>query len=180
MPWLGSITLPEDEVRWAAQLKMLASVAVCEVEQPLSVFRCCSRALRTPAGIRQLTCIQLQREQAGGCSSGCVRALQLPWEHWEILHRDKYLVIWGLDGRMAVPATQCPRPLNGYRRRVIIERGRCFLINYVNSAAAQPSCIFSNIISFVAQLLSVLRATADLKKLQFYSVVASHLEQTTL
>lgn len=125
-----------------------------------------SGALLSPrVEIRQLTCIQLQREQAGGCSPGCVRALQLPWEHCEILHRDKYLVIWGLDGEMAVPATQCPRPLNCYRRRVIIERGRCFLINYVNPAAAQPSCIFSNIIPFVAQLLSVLWATANLKKL---------------
>lgn len=130
---------------------------------------CCPGALRSSAqhmcGIKQLTCIQLQREQAGGCSPGCVRALQLPWEHCEILHRDKYLVIWGLDGKMAVPATRCPRPLNCYRRRVIIERGRCFLINYVNPAAAQPSCIFSNIISFVAQLLSVLWATVNLKKL---------------
>lgn len=66
------------------------------------------------------------------------------------------------------------------KARVIIERGRCFLINYVNPAAAQPGCTFSNTISFVAQLLSVWWATADLTKLQFYSVVASDLIQTTL
>lgn len=90
------------------------------------------------------------------------------------------MVIWGLGGRMAVPATKCPRPLNCYRRPVIIERGRYFLINYVNPTAAQPSCTFSNTISFVAQLLSVLRATADLKKLRFYSVVAFNFRQTTL
>lgn len=109
-----------------------------------------------------------------------VRALKLPWERCEILHGDKYLIIWGLHGKIAAPATQCPRLLNCSRRWVIIERGRCFLINYVNPAAAQPNCVFSNIIWFCAQLLSVLWATANLKKLQFYSVVALDLGQTIL
>lgn len=110
-----------------------------------------------------------------------VRALQLPWKRCEILNGDKYLVIWGLDGKMAFfPSTQHPRALNCYRRQVIIERGRYFLINCVNPAAAQPSCIFSNVIKFVAQFLGVLWATANLKKIQFYSFVALDLGQTTL
>lgn len=168
MAWLGSVTFSQEEMRWTARLKVLVSgifrgETAPEHVQVLSwsTQELCSAHVWDQAADLHPTA----KGTAGGCSPGCVRALQLPWEHCEILHRDKYLVIWGLDGKMAVPATRCPRPLNCYRRRVIIERGRCFLINYVNPAAAQPSCIFSNIISFVAQLLSVLWATVNLKKL---------------
>lgn len=159
--------------RWSAQLKMLRSVAVSEVKQLLSVSRCCPRALSSSA---QQMCgdqaAELHPAEKGAgrrfflwlCSEHCI-----PWELCETLHGDEHLVIWGLDGKKAAPATPHPRALNCHRRRVVIERGKCFLINYVNPAAAGPSCIFSNILSFVAQLLSVLWATANLKKLVLLS-----------